>query len=210
MYTCTVFPFLDVSCVKACSYCLTLLLGRKIYRDVMLTFLLALSHLYSCSAFMFIYVTKFWKMMSVDFCCSKQTENEKCRLEREQQVWWYLPWFSLDLLKLGNMWCQHLLFFLKSVASVWSSIMKEILMIVSVGLEKTLTPVHWSSRRHWKTLCKALYKSFSWKLIVLGRLGASDGLGFCHLSCWSLCNPVFMQVHLSYLTLIFKMLFSYI
>lgn len=52
-----------------------------------------------------------WNVMSVDFCCSKQTENGNCRLEREQEVWWSLPWFPLDLLKLGILWCQHLLLF---------------------------------------------------------------------------------------------------
>lgn len=84
-----------------------------------------------------------WNVMSVDFCCSKQTENGNCRLEREQQVWWSLPWFPLDLLKLGILWCQHLLLFFFKVLWVSDSPSWRKTLIIWVGLEKkTLTPVH--------------------------------------------------------------------
>lgn len=104
-----------------------------------------------------------WNVMSVDFCCSKQTENGNCRLEREQQVWWSLPWFPLDLLKLGILWCQHLLlFFFSSLVSVWFSIMKE--NTHHLGRIRKKNPHTCSSTynkdigRLFVKLCKALVK----------------------------------------------------
>lgn len=55
------FASCHISCVKPCSYCLTLLLGRKMDRDATLAFPIALLHLYSCSPLTFISVIKFLK-----------------------------------------------------------------------------------------------------------------------------------------------------
>lgn len=55
----SIFASWHVSCVKACSYCLTLLLGKNMHRDVKLTFLIALLHLHSCSPLTVVFVIKF-------------------------------------------------------------------------------------------------------------------------------------------------------
>lgn len=55
----SIFASCHVSCVKACSYCLTLLLGKNMHRDVKLTFLIALLYLYPCSPLTFVCVIKF-------------------------------------------------------------------------------------------------------------------------------------------------------
>lgn len=98
-----------------------------------------------------------WNVMSVDFCCSKQTENGNCRLERKQQVWWSLPWFPLDLLKLGILWCQHLLLFFFKVLWVSDSPSWRKTLIIWVGLEKKPSHLFIDLQQgHWKTLCKAM------------------------------------------------------
>lgn len=119
MYTCTVlFPFLLALTFlvwKPAATAWHYYLGGRYTEMSCSPFCLPFHTCIHAVLFCLFMLQNCWNVMSVDFCCSKQTENGNCRLEREQQVWWSLPWFPLDLLKLGILWCQHLLlFFLKS------------------------------------------------------------------------------------------------
>lgn len=161
MYTCTVlFPFLLALTFlvwKPAATAWHYYLGGRQTEMSCSPFCLPFHTCIHAVLFCLFMLQNCWNVMSVDFCCSKQTENGNCRLEREQEVWWSLPWFPLDLLKLGILWCQHLLLFFFKVLWVSDSPSWRKTLIILVGLEKK--PSHLFidlQQRHWKTLCKAM------------------------------------------------------
>lgn len=161
MYTCTVlFPFLLALTFlvwKPAATAWHYYLGGRYTEMSCSPFCLPFHTCIHAVLFCLFMLQNCWNVMSVDFCCSKQTENGNCRLEREQQVWWSLPWFPLDLLKLGILWCQHLLLFFFKVLWVSDSPSWRKTLIIWVGLEKKPSHLFIDLQQgHWKTLCKAM------------------------------------------------------
>lgn len=161
MYTCTVlFPFLLALTFlvwKPAATAWHYYLGGRYTEMSCSPFCLPFHTCIHAVLFCLFMLQNCWNVMSVDFCCSKQTENGNCRLEREQEVWWSLPWFPLDLLKLGILWCQHLLLFFFKVLWVSDSPSWRKTLIIWVGLEKKPSHLFIDLQQgHWKTLCKAM------------------------------------------------------
>lgn len=161
MYTCTVlFPFLLALTFlvwKPAATAWHYYLGGRQTEMSCSSFCLPFHTCIHAVLFCLFMLQNCWNVMSVDFCCSKQTENGNCRLERKQQVWWSLPWFPLDLLKLGILWCQHLLLFFFKVLWVSDSPSWRKTLIIWIGLEKKPSHLFIDLQQgHWKTLCKAM------------------------------------------------------